>query len=866
MKPIYLEFCGINSFSETAKIDFKALLSGGVFGIFGDTGSGKSTILDAIHFALYGEIDRVPKSFNDCINYRSEGASVTFDFELTTEGARHSYRVKRERKRKNGTTKAYLYEYTNEGGQLALAEGTREVDERLERIIGLSFTDFKTCIALPQGDFAALVKSTTGDRVKLVARLFNLEKYGEKLSKAVNERYHVAEEEVNLIKAKMGENEGGRDELMEETQAKITAEKSALAIAKSVLDSAEKAYREAEELSKAKHDFESLRLKLQTLQRQLPEMEQTQKQLSVLPKAQAVAEKSQELKTSEGEERTARENAVKAQEALKNAERSLANAKQKLEEGNYEEKILNLSLDLQKVQSLDAEIKAAETAKTALDKCIAEFNALKSKCPEEDFQAERDRLEKEIAALGEDDTLLAYLKRNCKEVLLVDAYGEIRADLKRLGEKYPQTQTDIQTLVEKYSAKNAVQNTDSFDIATINLAFKEIERKRKHLREKLAETDKRQMAFHENESKKKLLIEQGRILREGYTIAAEKIALVKDMGTASELAKKLDEWKKEWKEAKERLEEWQNQTHALHAEREKQTGLAQLYKRTREKCETALAACLQESGFSSVAEAQRLIETLGGGERAMQKCQAFFEEYAHAKKEHAKTDASKFTDFDETALARATQTKAQARERLDRCHQTLGALEKELGRLLALKEKYKEQAKLLAEKEKHKNLCDELRSLVKSNKFLEFIASEYLQEICGTASKTLLSLTSGRYFLKYDKEFKVGDNLDGGNLRGVKTLSGGETFLVSLSLALSLSAAICLKSLRPIEFFFLDEGFGTLDEKLVDTVMDVLGKLSRTFSVGLISHVEELKHRIDHKIVVTGANEKHGSQVKVECF
>ena len=169
-------------------------------------------------------------------------------------------------------------------------------------------------------------------------------------------------------------------------------------------------------------------------------------------------------------------------------------------------------------------------------------------------------------------------------------------------------------------------------------------------------------------------------------------------------------------------------------------------------------------------------------------------------------------------------------------------------------------------KEKDKNLCDELRQLVRSNKFLEFIACEYLQEICASASKTLLSLTGGRYFLRYDKEFKVGDNLDAGNLRAVKTLSGGETFLVSLSLALSLSAAICLKSLRPIEFFFLDEGFGTLDEKLVDTVMDVLGKLSKTFSVGLISHVEELKHRIDHKIIVSGATESRGSQVKLAYY
>ena len=64
----------------------------------------------------------------------------------------------------------------------------------------------------------------------------------------------------------------------------------------------------------------------------------------------------------------------------------------------------------------------------------------------------------------------------------------------------------------------------------------------------------------------------------------------------------------------------------------------------------------------------------------------------------------------------------------------------------------------------------------------------------------------------------------------------------------------------------MDEGFGTLDGKLVDTVMDVLGKLSKNFSIGLISHVEELKHRIDNKLLVTGANDKHGSQVKMERF
>jgi exonuclease SbcC len=261
-----------------------------------------------------------------------------------------------------------------------------------------------------------------------------------------------------------------------------------------------------------------------------------------------------------------------------------------------------------------------------------------------------------------------------------------------------------------------------------------------------------------------------------------------------------------------------------------------------------------------------LIQTLGDGQRVERECDEFFQTYNAMRLQYEAVDRKKFETYDETALERAQQEKLRLQAEVSACLQLLGGEENKLKRLLELQEKYRALTKELAEKQKRRALCDELRTLLKSNRFLEFIACEYLQEICLSASQKLLSLTGGRYFLQYDKEFKVGDNLDGGNLRAVKTLSGGETFLVSLSLALSLSGAICQKSLRPIEFFFLDEGFGTLDDKLVDTVMDVLGKLSQSFAVGLISHVEELKHRIDNKILVTGANERHGSMVQVECF
>lgn len=865
MKPVYLEFCGINSFSEKAQINFSALLSGGVFGIFGDTGSGKSTILDAIHFALYGEIDRVPKAFNDCINYRSESASVTFDFEIVSEGERRTYRVKRERKRKSGSTKASLYEYTDAGKLLALAEGARDVDERLNRIVGLTFEDFKTCIALPQGDFAALVKATPADRVKLVARLFNLDKYGEKLSRAVNEKCVRAEEEVNLIKARMGENEGGRDEVITELQTTLEAEKQALITARKEFESAENKFRSAVALDENKRAYEALKTKLSALENRLEDMRKKQTLLERSPKAKAVAEKHSALANALKEEAASLQYVQAMRIENENAKNSLELAQRELESGNFDEEILRLTLDLEKVNALQADVQIANTAKKELDECIERFNALKKQCPWEDFEEKRAALEKQLSELGEDDTLLGYLKRNFKDVLLLEAYGEFRADLRGLLEKYPQTRSDVEWLLQKYAAANAGSQSKS-DIISVELAFKELERKKKTLKGELDALNARFLAYKENEGKKNVLVEQGKALRQNYLSAMEKIQLVKDVGGVNELSAALEKTKLSKRNAQEKMENARKRATNAYAQMQTSEALCDQWQKTRLELETAFEESLRENGFSTKEEATGLLVELGDEDKTRAECAAYFDEYAVTLEKYRETDAKAFENFDVGGLALARSEKTEKQRILDECNKRIGAGERELDRLKALREKYKEQAKELTEKEEYQKLCEKLRQLVRSNRFLEFIACEYLQEICASASKTLLSLTGGRYFLKYEKEFKVGDNLDGGNFRAVKTLSGGETFLVSLSLALSLSAAICLKSLRPIEFFFLDEGFGTLDGKLVDTVMDVLGKLGKSFAVGLISHVEELKHRIDNKILVTSANEGHGSQIRVETF
>lgn len=864
MKPIYLEFRGINSFSETAKIDFRALLKGGLFGIFGDTGSGKSTILDAIHFALYGEVDRVPKAFSDCINYRSDSAEVTFDFELMTEGARKTYRVKRERKRKTGTTKAYLYEHGENGALKALAEGTRDVDNAIGEIVGLTFEDFKTCIALPQGDFAALVKSTNAERVKLVSRLFDLEKYGERLSVAVNAKCREAEEEVRVTQAKMGENRADKEQL-DALAARINELKTKLTEAQKALEKAEAEQSRAAEAEKEKRAYDALCKRLEAIEASLPEMQKRREKAEKLPQAKAVCEKYEALQKTTEERANAEKRAREAESRRETLEKQAEELKTRTENERYEEKTVEAQVRLERLVSAEAEIAAAQKAEKALSDCYVAYRAIKDKCPAEDFEGKKAALEAKLEALGADEDLLDYLKHNYKGVLLADAYGEMRKDLRSIAEKYPQTQADIQALVGKYRVEQTGESVT--DIATVDLAFKRAEQERKAIRAETEALDKRYRAYKDNESEKALLTKQGKLLRQAYETASEKIAFLKDLGTEAEARARLDEIRKAQAAARARAERLADETAQSYAEAQKQKGLAETYAKMQETQTAQLDGALQEGGFETAAEAYALVRELGNAEAATAELKAFFEDYETTKRRKAETDTEKLNAYDETALARAEAKARDCREAANALHRELGATEKHLQTVAEAYEKYKKLEAELAEKEKRQRLCEELRALVRGNRFLEYIASEYLQEICGGASKTLLSLTGGRYFLRYeDKEFKVGDNLDGGNVRAVKTLSGGETFLVSLSLALSLSAAICMKSLRPIEFFFLDEGFGTLDEKLVETVMDVLGKLSKSFSVGLISHVEELKRRIENKIVVTAANELHGSQVQVETL
>jgi exonuclease SbcC len=157
-----------------------------------------------------------------------------------------------------------------------------------------------------------------------------------------------------------------------------------------------------------------------------------------------------------------------------------------------------------------------------------------------------------------------------------------------------------------------------------------------------------------------------------------------------------------------------------------------------------------------------------------------------------------------------------------------------------------------------------LKRLFHKSGFVNYISSVFLQNLCQTANERFFKMTRQKLSLELntDNNFEVRDYMNGGKLRSVKTLSGGQTFQAALSLALALSDNIQSQTETKQNFFFLDEGFGSLDKESLDIVFSTLKNLRKENRiVGLISHVEEMQQEIPTFLSIT-QDEETGSWVK----
>ncbi|MCH8557200.1 MAG: SMC family ATPase [Balneolia bacterium] len=283
------------------------------------------------------------------------------------------------------------------------------------------------------------------------------------------------------------------------------------------------------------------------------------------------------------------------------------------------------------------------------------------------------------------------------------------------------------------------------------------------------------------------------------------------------------------------------------------------------KADSLLKKLLEDSEFDSLEEIRTVLNSDPDTEAIRNRVEQFKTELHSAKERKAKLDADLGEQtFDDQYYAGLETKVAELRDQTDSLIAEAGnATEK----LRKLKQDY--ESKLTLEKQLNavENRIADLRTLLqlfKGSGFVNYISSVYLRQLCDAANRRFYVLTRQQLRLELsDKNsFEVRDYLNDGRKRSIKTLSGGQTFQASLCLALALAESVQQRNKTEQNFFFLDEGFGSLDKESLQTVFETLKSLRQESRVvGIISHVEELQQEIDVFLNITN-NSDEGSLIE----
>jgi len=185
-----------------------------------------------------------------------------------------------------------------------------------------------------------------------------------------------------------------------------------------------------------------------------------------------------------------------------------------------------------------------------------------------------------------------------------------------------------------------------------------------------------------------------------------------------------------------------------------------------------------------------------------------------------------------------------------------------------LEKEYKKKETLLKNLSELQKRSDNLKimtNLFKGAGFVQYVSSIYLRQLCDHANVRFHRMTRNQLSLQLNdnNDFEIIDYLNEGKSRSVKTLSGGQAFQVSLSLALALAESVQATTKADKNFFFIDEGFGTQDLESVNIVFETLmGLQKENRIVGIISHVEELKEKIPVSLSIV-KDEERGSLIEM---
>lgn len=869
MKPCTVEFQAFGPYAGHELVDFEKLAARGLFLICGKTGTGKTMILDAITFALYGKSSGHGRDDFEAMRCTNAAFDVTTYVRFTFENNGIYYRFERrlERKRKNLSASYMVWQKDENGTWTALFENAKEkmLNEKAEEIIGLSYEQFRQVIVLPQGQFEKLLTSDSADKEKILTSIFGEEKW-----QAVAQlMFEEATERRQQLKSLQEQISNSLQEEACETLAELEA---VIAQKKERLVTMEAAYQEGacEKQIRALRDRLALVSRFQDLRRgkacvrayeeKQHDRAEQEKRIQDARRAEKVKELLLELHRAEAAQ-------AERKKAVRAANQAAGQAKQQAEQ---------ILLQVTAQQQKNDEIEEKKAQKIQLTAKITDYESIAAL--EQNFQKQRKAAESALQEAEQEKQV--YESYAPKLVMLHEAYETDMEEHRKLLAAYLAGITGelAASLVEGQPCP--VCGSREHPQKAVRT---EADTSKEHVEEKRAEADavyqKLQQTMQKQEQAKKKYEEKQRLAQElqlaketAYTRLAEmQNNLIPEIGSLAELQKKLQQLTDEIGKDTEKLQsltKMLEQANNTVAETAAKAELArqeeELTQKKQKAAMQAVAKGLSEHGFADIKEAEQLLM----GEKELEGMRRQIADYDAGKKAaeeqvmRLQEELGRQQEPDEeackTELARLEKLQETYAKETAVLSETIRRLSEKADKLAQAGEGLEEK---LPEAEQDLAFAKKLRGDAGTG-LQRYVLGILFSSVIAAANRMLSMVHGGRYRLFRSDEKAQGSNKRGLELkvydknseehegRFVSTLSGGEKFLASLALSIGMST-IAQKSGIRIEALFIDEGFGSLDEDSITDAMQILGSIQQANGlVGIISHVQLLQERIPTKLRV----------------
>ena len=783
MRPIRLEVQGLTAYRRPVEIDFTEL---DLFAITGPTGAGKSSLVDAITYALFGQAPRVGRSIRELISQGEDRLKVSLEFAVRGD----RYRIFRESGRK--TQKPPQLERYDEAAaewQPEDVDRVRDTNEFIERLLGMDYEAFIRSVLLPQGEFQEFLAGDRDQRRRVLDGLLRLRVYADMARAA------------NAIAARQGD------------RAAQVSQRLATELADATPDA----------LKQAKAALAELKAQANAL------AAEREAAANALRTAEALATERTKERTALDAKTTAEKALAARRKLLEGGEKTLADLDAAIKRGedakakaDYDS---DLHINLAQAVPLIAELTRASAREQQLAQRLA-TETPKTDSLRADGAAAREEHEAAAKAAQVKDeeyqearriNAAALLRRDLHEGDPCPVCGQ-KVGLLEAGEHLAldriKSDLDFAREAEKKAQDRASKAATAAAVAVESLAGIE-----KQVTEAAAEVKR-----HEGEIAKVL---------GAFPLAQAESRLKALEGVKTEIEK----LEREAAELRKQREEAAKALQSAHAE----------------------AAQLEADAKSRAADAEIAAKAATIAQGALRE----------AAKTLAWDEVTQALDSgrDASTPVRRRHDDAQAEEK--RVDREFGAQEKSIEAIAANIEKAKELRAEEKQCREEASLAKDLASLLKTDNFPTFIRESALQKLAEDGSRRLLEISGGRYdFVVDGQDFLVEDRWNGGEQRSVKTLSGGETFLASLALALALAEQLPGlagdDTSSALESLFIDEGFSHLDNETLNEVasaLEVLGQ-DRSRLIGVITHVPALAERMPARITVHKT--QAGSSVSVD--